>query len=108
MERLGYVRGLEKAAIEIGARVVDITPLVNVTNPLNPTAAFILEPPSSTALSGENLVFSDPGSNSPLIRRDGYLFSPERGVSYPIIEGIPILRSAAAVLTSALARDIPG
>ena len=107
MEKLGYVRGLEAAATDLGARVVDIIPLVNIANPLNPTAAFVIELSSSAARIGNDLVFSDPGSSSPLIKGDGYYFSPERGVSYPIIEGIPILRSSAAVLTSALAGEIP-
>lgn len=107
MEKLGYVRGLQVTALELGAKVIDVTLLTNIANPLNPTAAFILEPPSDTARSGNDLIFCDPGSNSGLIKRGAYLFSPERGVSYPIIEDIPILRSSAAVLTSALANEIP-
>jgi hypothetical protein len=107
MEKHSYVRGLEAAATDLGARVLDIIPLVNIANPLNPTAAFVIELSSSAARIGNDLVFSDPGSSSLLVKRDGYYFSPERGVSYPIIEGIPILRSSAAVLTSALAGEIP-
>jgi SAM-dependent methyltransferase len=107
MDRLGYVRGLRVCATELGADLIDVIRLANIANPLNPTAAFILKSPSSVASSASELVFSDPGSNSPLINRDNYLFSPERGVSYPIIEGIPILRSSAAVLTSAIASEIP-
>jgi uncharacterized protein YbaR (Trm112 family) len=106
MEKLGYVRGLEATATGLGAKVLDVVPLTNIANPINPTAAFILEPPSSAARRGNVLMFSDPGSSSPLVKRDSYYFSPERGVAYPIIEGIPILRSSAAVLTSALASHI--
>jgi ubiquinone/menaquinone biosynthesis C-methylase UbiE len=107
MEELGYVRGLQAAATELGAKVVAVTPLVNIANPLNPTAAFVLEPPSATSSAANDPAFCDPGSNSPLVRRNGHFFSPERGVSYPLIDGIPILRSSAAVLTSALAGEIP-
>ena len=106
MEKHGYVRGLEATATGLGAKVVDVVPLTCIANPLNPTAAFILEPPSDAGRSGNDLAFSDPGSSSLLVKREGYYFSPERGVSYPIIEGIPILRSSAAVLTSALASDV--
>jgi hypothetical protein len=106
MEKFGYVRGLEATATCLGAKVLDVVPLTDILNPLNPTAAFILEPPSSAARAGNDLTFSDPGSSSVLVKREDYYFSPERGVSYPIIEGIPILRSSAAVLTSALASDI--
>jgi ubiquinone/menaquinone biosynthesis C-methylase UbiE len=108
METLGYVRGLQATAIELGAKVVCVTPLANIANPLNPTAAFVLEPPSNSTGTANNLVFCDPGSSSNLIKRENYLFSPERGVSYPIIEGIPILRSSAAVLTSALSTEVVG
>jgi ubiquinone/menaquinone biosynthesis C-methylase UbiE len=107
MEKLGYVRGLPTMASALGARVVGVTPLAHIANPLNPTAAFILEPPATAARTGNDLIFCDPGSSSPLIRHDNYFFSPERGVSYPVIEGIPILRSSAAVLTSALATKAP-
>jgi uncharacterized protein YbaR (Trm112 family) len=105
MEELGYVRGLQAAATALGAKVVAITPLVNIANPLNPTAAFILEPTSSTASARNDPTFCDPATNSRRIRRDSHFFSPERGVTYPVIEGIPILRSSAAVLTSALANE---
>ncbi len=107
MDKLGYVRGLPTIATALGTKIVGVTPLAHVANPQNPTAAFILEVPSPGADAANDPVFCDPGSSSPLLRRESYFFSPERGVSYPIIEGIPILRSSAAVLTSALASEAP-
>lgn len=107
MDALGYVRGIEAAATGLGARIIDVVPMSNVTNPLNPTAAFVLENPLRDGDPVNDPVFSDPGSSSRLVKRDTCYFSPECGVSYPIIEGIPILRASAAVLTSALASELP-
>ena len=104
MDRLGYVRNLEGVARELGATVDEVTPLKQVSNPLNPTVAYVLSPGDNVASdSGPNdELFSDPGTSNPLVKFASCYFSPKRGVAYPIIEGIPILRSRAAVLASAL------
>lgn len=104
MEKLGYVRELPAIATGLGAKVVGISPLTHTANPQNPTAALILEAPTAAA---NDPILCDPGSSFPLVRRDTYFYSPERGVSYPIIEGIPVLRSSVAVLTSALTDETP-
>ena len=43
MERLGYVRGLEKAGYEAGVAWQEIRPIQTVLNPLNPTTLFLGE-----------------------------------------------------------------
>lgn len=103
MESHGYIRGLENAAQSLGATVEDVIPLRSGSNKLNPTAAFVIKPAEEGPMFAPGHQFADPGGNSPLQRYDTFFFSPERGVSYPIIDGIPILRSSAAVLTSAMA-----
>jgi hypothetical protein len=50
----------------------------------------------------EGRFFSDPATNFPLTDLGDCYFSPTTGFSYPVIRGIPVLRTAAAVLTSAL------
>jgi SAM-dependent methyltransferase len=106
MDSLGYIRGLESAAQSLGATVEDVIPLQNVSNKLNPTVAFIIKPAGEASAFEPGHRFADPGGNSPLQQYDTFFFSPERGVSYPIIDGIPILRSSAAVLTSAIAAQL--
>jgi SAM-dependent methyltransferase len=103
MENLGYIKDLEAVARTLGATVEDIVPLRHVSNKLNPTAAFIIRPGEEHPMSDPGHLFADPGGNTPLQRYDTFFFSPQRGVSYPILDGIPILRSSAAVLTSAIA-----
>ena len=106
MDRLGYVRDLERTAIGLGAIVETIVPFANVSNKLNPTAAYVIRLADEARGAKPDFPFSDPGGGSPLRKFDTFYFSSQRGVSYPVIDGIPILRSRAAVLTSALASDL--
>jgi uncharacterized protein YbaR (Trm112 family)/ubiquinone/menaquinone biosynthesis C-methylase UbiE len=106
MDRLGYIRNLDGHARELGGKVEDIIMLQHIDNPANPTFAYVITPPMSTEepRTKNASPFSDPGTNDALVKFDSCYFSPERGVAYPIIEGIPVLRVGAAVLTSALDR----
>jgi hypothetical protein len=105
MERLGYIRDLDRHAWELGATVEDVRPLKNIDNPENPTVAYVIVPAGAEAKpAGVPAAFADPGTDNPLVKFDSCYFSPERGVSYPVIEGIPVFRSEAAVLTSALSK----
>lgn len=104
MDKLGYVRNLGEAARNVGGREVKITPLSNFANPLNPTAAYIIQMDDRIMVPPQGAdPFTDPGDDTLLQRYSSFFFSPESGLSYPIIAGIPILRSNAAVLTSAMA-----
>lgn len=103
MDRLGYVRNLEGTARQFGANVVCVRRLENTINLLNPTTIYVIQPSETASIAKpEGEVFSDPGTDNPLDRRDGFYFSAASALSYPIIDGIPILRSSAAILTSAL------
>ena len=46
MDRLGYVKRIPDVVRECGATCDDIIPLHNISNPLNPTYAFIITPPT--------------------------------------------------------------
>jgi hypothetical protein len=105
MERLGYIRDLDRHARDLGATVEDVRPLKNIDNPENPTFAYVIVPAGAESKpSGRPPAFADPGTDNPLIRFDTCYFSPESGLAYPVIEGVPVLRAEAAVLTSALAK----
>ena len=102
MERLGYVRGLGEASRSVGGTVKSITPLPLVANDLNRTACYVLTPPPFTVMPcADDCLFSDPGTDSPLIYTNGTYFSPSSGLSYPVIDSIPVLRLKSAVITSA-------
>jgi hypothetical protein len=111
MDRLGYIRGLDSVATALGGKLVDRIKIENVSNPLNPTACFIIEPPlrmvTEESETSRPEVFSLPGSNLPLDRIDNFLFSKETGLCFPILKSVPILKSNAAILASALGDEGP-
>jgi SAM-dependent methyltransferase len=110
MDRLGYIKGIDTAARELGGHLIDRIPIKNVSNPLNPTACFIVEPPpqpETPQLAADGWSrYSVPGANYPLERIDDFMFSSVTRLCYPILRSIPILKSDAAILASALSGEL--
>lgn len=105
MDRLGYIKGLESMATKLGAKVVDLQPLEIVSNPLNPTACFVIEPPAvdlspMSKVDTEPTVFTIPGTDLGLSNVDNFLVSPEAGLVFPVLGGIPVLRRDSAILAT--------
>lgn len=111
MDKLGYVKNIAQTAKGLGASVVEIIPIMNSINPLNPTACFVIEPPevadNKVPERPLNSTFTVPGTNFPLENIENFYFSEQTGVSYPIIRSIPILKLSAGILTSALIKKKP-
>ena len=93
MDSLGYIKGVEKTTQELGGNVVDIIKVNNVYNKLNQTYCFIIEPKKRMNIEYYPK-FSVPGKNLILKNKKAYYYSAESGVSFPVIENIPILKSA--------------
>ncbi len=107
MDRLGYIKYLDRHMRELGAKVLDVVALKNIDNSDNPTFAYIFAPADAADKpAGKAAEFADPGTDDALVAFSSCFYSPELGVSYPVIEGIPVLRSDAAVLTSALSKNV--
>lgn len=106
MERLGYIRDMAGAVHRLGGRLLGQVPLRNVANPLNPTVCFVIEPPEAAlraAPAGRAEGFAVPGTALPLTPIDGFHFSPDTGLCFPELQGVPVLKRDAAILASALA-----
>lgn len=102
MDRLGYIKDIENKVVQLGGKVLEIIPILNVANPLNPTACYIIEPPvNASEISIENPALCVPGTNFKLHRVDSFLESKETGLVFPVLDDIPILRSKASILASA-------
>ncbi len=100
MERHGYVRGLAGHCRALDADVV-AHQLTNVNyNPLNRTAVMAVRKHESADTNAP--AFVDPVSHTALHfdAEDRVYHSPQRGVVYPTLRGIPILRASAAVLAT--------
>ena len=103
MDRHGYIRGIQSTAENLGGRVIEIIPIKNVGNPLNPTACYIIEPPSlNTDGYKEKPVFCVPGTNFVLEEKEGFLVSEETGLAYPVLRNIPILKNQYGILATAI------
>lgn len=108
MERLGYIRNIEGVVEELGGRLTEKITIKNISNSLNPTVCFIITPPplakeiSPSKKDIKSSIFSVPGTDIPLIEVEGYYFSNEVGLCYPVLKSIPILKSNAAILASSL------
>lgn len=100
MERLGYVRGLPEAIAAEGGEVLERVPLRYVANPLNPTVALIVRPPSSDAKTTG--IWACPATGLPMEVRDDCYWSSRSLLAYPVLGGIPILRKEAAILAAGL------
>lgn len=103
MIKHGYIRDLPNiiAKIEHGELIANELTR-NYINPLNRTAAFVIKK-HKTSQSDGTTCFVDPVSKTELIDKPQYFFSPVRGVSYPIIEKIPVLKPSVEVITNSLA-----
>jgi ubiquinone/menaquinone biosynthesis C-methylase UbiE/uncharacterized protein YbaR (Trm112 family) len=101
MDQHGYCRGLPEEAQRLGFNVVRHEMFVRGVNPLNPSALLVLEKDPASAPTVPQHVC--PAYKTPLAQHIGCYYSPESMRAYPIIGGIPCLRSSHAVVASRLA-----
>lgn len=96
---LGYVRNLPEHIDASGGRLIEKFPLLNVTNPLNPTFCYVVEKiDARCAVNALEARFQCPVTGYALERRQGYLWSKGGGYAYPFINKIPLLRAKDAIL----------
>jgi ubiquinone/menaquinone biosynthesis C-methylase UbiE len=105
MDALGYIKNIESEVNKLGGKLLEKIKIKNAVNPLNPTYCFVIEPEQvgkDAFYNGESYMFSEPVTNYPLKKIDNFYFSKKTGLCYPIIKSIPVLKSNAAILVSAL------
>ncbi len=86
MDTLGYVNALEPA-IEACGLDLAVSPLPIWTNELNKTSFFLAKKPKAELAATINYI--DPISKMPLIKDGDLYFSPDRGILYPVVKGVP-------------------
>jgi ubiquinone/menaquinone biosynthesis C-methylase UbiE len=103
MDKLGYIKNIDGIITQLGGTLIDKIKIENVSNPLNPTFCFVIEPPKSLkpTLTLNPPTFSVPGTNLSMFQADGFYVSKETGFCFPILKNIPILKSNNAILASA-------
>jgi SAM-dependent methyltransferase len=98
MDSLGYIRGLPEAIAALGGRLESVAPIAAVSNPLNPTYAYVVSPPPGKEQPGE---WACPATGLPMEQRSDCFWSASSKLAYPIIGGVPVLREEAAILATA-------
>lgn len=100
MDEHSYARDLPGHAERLGMKVIAHRLLIPSRVSRNPTALTLIEKnPSAPAATP---AMACPEYRTPLKRLDGCYYSPEAMRAYPIIAGIPVLRSEHAVVASRL------
>lgn len=98
MNSHGYCRELAQICRHLGYEVVKHELFEPVINPLNPAAVTVIRKQEPPATPGH--VLACPRYKTPLWELGGMLFSPEALAVYPVLCGIPCLRSESAILAS--------
>ena len=99
MEKLGYVRGLPKHIQNLGGHLLECIRVKNTPNPLNPTFCYVIEVlKPALRKDGGRTPFTCPKTGEKLSLCSNYLWSEHGGYSYPIIDGVPILREQCSIL----------
>jgi SAM-dependent methyltransferase len=95
----GYIQNLRQHAEDLGMDVQNHTLMDNVINPANQTGLLIIR--KSDGYSEDPFAFTAPGSDSPLreaaVEEGGFYYSPEEGLVFPQVAGIPCLRRDHAI-----------
>lgn len=102
MDRLGYIKGIPSVIKELGANCKEVVQISNVSNPLNPTYAFIIHPKSTSTVEHADNLWACPTTKLPMSRLEDCFWSEYSMLVYPILRDIPILRPEAAILASAI------
>lgn len=100
MTHHGYVKSLKKTAENLGVAVSEYRLLDYISNPLNPSGSLIMEKTSDSAPAVT--LWRCPMTNSPLQPQDDVYFAEQTGLAYPVLRGIPLLRTEHAVVASKL------
>lgn len=104
MDRLGYCRDLAEHLHALGATIEIHRPFDISVNPLNPTGLIIARKPSSDRKAPEagQSVYRCPITHTPLLEEPSMFASFEGLLCYPVLRGIPCLRSQDAMTAAAL------
>ena len=104
MSRLGYIGSLAEAAVEAGLQLVEALPFRVSLNPLNASTAFVFD------VSVARSEYSDSGWVDPVEHRAlepfGGGLRTRAGQWFPVLAGIPFLRTGDGLLAARPAPDV--
>lgn len=98
MDSHGYCKNLKGIAESLGFNVLKHNLFPFTSNPINPTAITIIE--KQVSAEPPSHILACPKFKTPLEEIGDMLFSPEALVVYPIVGGIPCLRTNSGIFAS--------
>ena len=101
MDNLGYIKNIEGEVKSLGGKVINVIPMSIVENPLNPTVCYIIEPPEDISVFLDAPAYSVPGTDLEIEKIGSFMSSKDTGLIFPILDGIPVLRTNKAILATA-------
>jgi ubiquinone/menaquinone biosynthesis C-methylase UbiE len=106
MQKHGYVRNLKKTAELLGASVIDYRLLDYCGNSLNPSGLVIMAKNKKNEIKDSKTFWRCPVTHSKLTASNQGYYSQSTGIAYPVLGGIPLLRSCHAIVASSFERFI--
>lgn len=103
MKNHGYITNLKGTAESLGHTVIDYRLLDYCFNPLNPSGLVIIEKFNFEApcdSPDSSIDWRCPVTHSKLLEHSKGFHSPESGLVYPVLAGIPLLCTSHAVVAS--------
>ena len=104
MNNHGYVKSLKSTIEDLGSKVKTYKLLDYCFNPLNPSGVLVIEKNSLHKNESNGISWQCPITHTPLLAHESGFFSPESGLVYPVLAGIPLLRENHAVIASSFLR----
>lgn len=106
MEKHGYIRNLFNVATRLGVDVLDYRLLDYSPNPNNPSGVLVLIKNNNSRSSDDGDIWMCPLTTSRLTNYNDYYYAADVGVAYPVLRGVPMLRSEHAIIASGLSKHI--
>lgn len=100
MDKLGYVKGIEKAVKELGYEIVEHRLFDYCINPLNPTAITIIKKGNKENEAYHSSPFACPITKTKLKKSVTSFYSDKSLLMYPIVEGVPCLLPKNAIIAT--------
>ncbi len=94
VDRLNYVKGLPAVIDALGHQITHHELLESWRRDYQSSVLVI----DKTPQEAKPIVFCSPLSGATLLKREGYYYSCDDGLAFPVIEGIPCLTSDSGVL----------
>ena len=104
MDELGYIKGLESTVEKLGWSVESVMKIDSPAKPLNPTYCHII-PVNKDISDYCEPVFTVPGTDYSLTKKNNFFFSSALGICFPVLEELPVFRSESAILASAYGNE---